>query len=350
MVKVRQVLPTKRYLFSWLTLFRLGATARGVLPFLLGAVIAWSQGYPINLAILVLSALAVTFIMLMTFLVNEYYDYEADIINKAFHRLSGGSRVLPMGLLPRRHSLIAAYVCLFIAVIIGLLLQFYYKTGSYTIPLGALAIFIGYFYTAKPLRWSYRGLGEIAVWFSCGWLATFTGYYLQTGCFDMVTTLAALPGATSVFLLILINEIPDIDSDRLVGKRNLAVRLGREKAAILYSIILILCYLNIVAIIFFGVPPITGLLSLILVPFILWNIMTIRKHGLGSTQLQEKLSLSTMLIDHLITFIYTIGFIVVGLSSTAIRIDYLIIIAIAYILVFGLEGLGVFSSKMVTQQ
>lgn len=345
-----QVLSTKQHLLSWLTLFRLGATARGVLPFLLGAVIAWSQGNPINLAVLALASVAVIFIMLMTFLLNEYYDYEADVINKEFHRLSGGSRVLPMGLIPRQQSLIAAYVCLSIAIIIGLLLQFYYKTGPFTIPLGGVAIFIGYFYTAKPFRWSYHGLGEIAIWFSCGWLATFTGYYLQTGRFDMVTTLAALPGATSVFLLILINEIPDINSDRIAGKRNLAVRLGREKAAILYSTVLILCYLNIIAIIFFGVPPITGYLSLILIPLIIWNIRTIRRHGLSDTKIQERLSLSTMLIDHLITFIYTIGFIIAGLSLIAIRIDYLIIIAIAYVFVFGLEGLGLFSSKMVTQQ
>ena len=342
-----QVPSTRRNLLSWLTLVRLGATARGVLPFLLGAVIAWSQGSPISLAILFLSSVAVICIMLMTFLVNEYYDYEGDIINKEFHRLSGGSRVLAMGLLPRRQSLIAAYVCLTIAVIIGLLLQFYYKTGPLTIPLGVVAIFIGYFYTARPIKLAYRGLGEPAIWFSCGWLATFTGYYLQTGHFDAVTTLAALPGATSVFLLILMNEVPDINSDRAVGKKTLAVRLGREKTAILYSLALILCYLNIVAIIFFGVPAITGFLSIVLVPLIVWNVKTIKQHGLVKTEILESLSLRTMLIDHLITIIYTVGFIVAGLSLITIRIDYLIALAASYIFVFALEGLGLFSSNGV---
>ena len=124
---MEQVLPSKRGLLSWLTLFRLGATARGVLPFLLGAIIAWSQGNPINWVILVLSSLAVICIMLMTFLVNEYYDYEADIANKDFHRLSGGSRVLPLGLIPRRHALIAAHGYLALSTVIGLVLYFYYK-------------------------------------------------------------------------------------------------------------------------------------------------------------------------------------------------------------------------------
>ena len=340
--------PTK--LLSWLTLFRLGATARGVLPFLLGAVIAWSQGYDINLAVLVLSSIAVICIMLMTFLVNEYYDYETDVTNKEFHKLSGGSRVLPMGLIPRRQSIIAAHVFLSIAVIIGLLLHFYYKTGPYTIPLGALAIFIGYFYTAKPFQWSYHGLGEIAIWFSCGWLATFTGYYLQTGHFDLVTTLAALPGATSIFLVILINEIPDINSDRLAGKNNLAVKLGREKTGILYAVLLILCYLNIIVIVFFGVPPISAILSIILIPFIVWNILTIKRKGLVVKEVQEALSMRTMVFDHLVTIIYAITFVVAGLSSVTIRLDYLVILAVAFILVFGLEGLGIACSRAVAQE
>jgi 1,4-dihydroxy-2-naphthoate octaprenyltransferase len=336
-----QVLTIRRELLSWLTLFRLGATARGVLPFILGAVIAWSQGYDINWMILLLSSVAVICIMLMTFLINEYYDYETDVANKEFHKLSGGSRVLPMGLIPRRHSLIAAYVCLAVAVVIGLWLYFYFKTGPLTIPFGVLAIFIGYFYTARPFQWSYRGLGEIAIWFTCGWLANMTGYYLQAGHLDAVTTLISFPGATSVFLVILMNEIPDISSDRLYGKCNLAVRLGREKAGVLYSVLLILSLVNIIVIVFFGAPRISAFLSVILVPFIVWNILTIRRRGLAGRDVQESLSMSTMVYDHLITIIYAISFIVAGLGLTEVRLDYLIILAAAFIIVFGLEGLGV---------
>jgi 1,4-dihydroxy-2-naphthoate octaprenyltransferase len=254
-----------------------------------------------------------------------------------------------MGLIPRRQAFIAAHGFLLLAGIIGLLLYFYYQTGPFTIPLGVLAVFIGYFYTSKPFQWSYHGLGEIAIWFSCGWLATITGYYLQTGHFDTVATLVSLPGATSIFLVILINEIPDIKSDRLANKNNLAVRLGKDKAAILYTVLLILCYLNIVAIIFFGVPPISAILSIILIPLIIWNIMTLKRKGLGSREVQEGLSLRTMLFDHLITIIYAVSFIVAGLGLAAVRFDYLIILAVAFIIVFGLEGLGIFCSKVVVE-
>ena len=345
-----QVILSRKGLLSWLTLFRLGATARGVLPFLLGAVIAWSQGSPIDWLILLLSSIAVICIMLMTFLVNEYYDYEADVANQDYHMLSGGSRILPMGLIPRRHSIVAACIFLAVAVVIGLWLYLYFKTGPLTIPLGAVAIFIGYFYTARPLQSSYRGLGEISIWFTCGWLATITGYYLQAGRLDTVATLASLPGATSVFLVILMNEIPDIRSDRLYGKNNLAVRLGGEKAGILYAVLLIMCYVNIIVIVFFGVPVISSYLSVVLLPFIVWNIRTIRRKGLAVREVQESLSLRTMVFDHLITIIYAVSFIVAGLGMMEARIDYLIILAAAFTVVFGLEGLGVACSRMVLRE
>jgi 1,4-dihydroxy-2-naphthoate polyprenyltransferase len=342
-----QVIPSRQSLLSWLTLFRLGATARGVLPFLLGAVIAWSQGKPIDLTVLLLATIAVLCIMLMTFLVNEYYDYDTDKANVDYHMFSGGSRILTRGLIPRRHAIIAAYILLSVAIVIGLLLYFYFQTGPLTIPLGAIAIFIGYFYTAKPLQLSYRGLGEIGIWFTCGWLATITGYYLQVGQLNTIATLASLPGAISVFLVILVNEIPDIRSDKLSGKNTLAVRLGLEKTGTLYIALLVLCYVNIITVIFYGMPVISAYLSVVLLPFIIWNIFTIARKGLSGKGLLESLSLRTMVFDHLITTIYAVSFIVAGLGLTEARIDHLIVLVVFFMVVFGLEGLGIASSRRV---
>ncbi|MCX7912697.1 MAG: prenyltransferase [Dehalococcoidales bacterium] len=333
---------------SWLTLFRLGAVARGVLPFLLGVFIAWSQGYDINVAVLLVSTIAVALVMLMTFLVNEYYDYDTDVINKDYHSLSGGSRVLVMGLIPRRYALIAAFICFLLAGALGLLLHFHYRTGPLTLPLGILAVLIGYFYTGKPVQLAYHGWGEIAIWFSCGWLATMTGYYLQTGRMDTTTTLVSLPGATSVFLVILMNEIPDIKSDRMSGKNNLAVRLGTERSIVLYTVLLLLCYLNIVIIAFFGVPKISAMLSVVLLPLIIWNIVTLKRKGLASRRAQEAMSLRTMLIDHLITIIYVITFMVEGLGGATVPVDKLIVLAVVFMVVFALEGVSVLCSKLVT--
>jgi len=345
-----EVASFRKNLLSWLALFRLGATARGVLPFLLGGVIAWSQGAPIDIAVLFLSSLAVLCIMLMTFVLNEYYDYATDTANRDYHRLSGGSRVLPQGLVSRRSVLIAAHVFLALAAGIGLLLYLYFGTGPLTIPLGAVAIFIGYFYTAGPFRWSYRGVGEITIAFSCGWLATVTGYYLQTSEIDSLATLASLPGSISVFLVILMNEVPDVKSDRASGKNNLAVRLSAGKVGVLYAVLLILCYLSMIVNVFFGVPVISAYLSVVLLPLLVWNIFTIFRKGLADRAVQEPLSLRTMVFDHLITIIYAVSFAVAGLREIDLNIGHLILLAAAFVVVFALEGVGIaFSAAAVKE-
>ena len=345
-----EIVSVRTNLLSWLALFRLGATARGVLPFLLGGVIAWSRGASIDIAVLLLSSLAVLCVMLMTFLLNEYYDYATDAANKDYHRLSGGSRILPLGLVPRRSVFIAAHVFLALAAGIGLLLFLYFETGPLTIPLGAVAIFIGYFYTAGPFRWSYRGAGEITIAFSCGWLATATGYYLQAGHIDAVATLASLPGSLSVFLVILMNEIPDIRSDTASGKNNLAVRLGTGKVGILYSVLIILCYAGMIINVFFGVPVISAYLSIALLPLMTWNVLTIFRKGLANHDVWEPMSLRTLVFDHLITIIYAVSFMVAGLRAMDMSINRLIVLAGLIIAVFALEGVGIaFSAAAVKE-
>jgi 1,4-dihydroxy-2-naphthoate octaprenyltransferase len=285
--------------------------------------------------------------MIMTFLVNEFYDYEVDIANKDYHLFSGGSHILPMGLIPRRHAIIAAYIFATIAMGIGLWLYFGFKTGPLTIPLGAAAIIIGCFYTAGPVRLSYRGWGEVSIWFTCGWLATITGYYLQAGQLDIVPTLVSLPGAFGAFLVILINEFPDLRSDKLSGKNNLVVRLGIEKAGILYVILLVLCYVVIIVNALFCVPVISAYLSVIPLLFIIWIIRSIYKKGLSGRAVQESLSVKTIVFDHLIIIIYAVSFIIAGFSAGERNIYHLIMLGAGFIIVFGLEALGTICPRLL---
>ena len=334
----------KQSIISWLNLIRLGAAARGLLPFFLGTIVAWSTGFVINIPVFFFSSVAILFIMIATFLVNEYFDYETDTLNNSFHRLSGGSRILVLNLVPRKQALYTAFGLFGLAGVIGLILYFGFDTGPLTIPLGALAILAGYFYTARPLKLAYRGIGELAILFTCGWLATILGYYLQTGEITQMVTLISIPGSISIFLLILINEIPDMQSDLLSNKKNLAVILGKRNALLFYSYLSIGCWLVILAIIPFGVPWTTGIFSIVLLPIIVWNILDIRKNPSDKGTL-ESLSVRTMLFDHFITFIYTTAYIISGINTGRIN-RVLIIIILCYLAVFALEGMSLlFSSR-----
>jgi len=98
---------------------------------------------------------------------------------------------------------------------------------------GAAAIF----YEAPPIRWSYRGLGEIVIAFSYGPAMVLGSLYLQTRRVSLGALWASLVPGFLVMALAVVNAIPDFHQDRLVGKRNLVVRLGRRRAVWLYVVL-----------------------------------------------------------------------------------------------------------------
>jgi len=206
----------------------------GVFPVILGIVLALYAGYPIIWPVAILAVVAVIFIMLATYYHGEFADFDADSINVDFNKFSGGSRMIVTGVFPQRFPLILSYLSIAVAIVIGLIIQFGFKTGVFTIHLGIFGLLSAFFYSAKPIQLSRRGLGEIFIAICYGWLTVNTGYYLMSQKFDQIPSLIAIPIAISIFLVILINEFPDIKSDSKVGKRNLVVILGLRRASLIY--------------------------------------------------------------------------------------------------------------------
>jgi len=71
---------------------------------------------------------------------------------------------------------------------------------------------------------------------------------------------------------------------------------------------------------------------------------------LKDTRVQERLSLRTMLVDHLITIIYSVAFLVAGASLITGVAGEIVVLVIIYLIIFGLEGLGVFCSSLLTRE
>lgn len=209
-----------------------------MLPFALGLALAARSGVKLNMGISALGLLSVALIMAMTFLVNEYFDFETDSVNVDFNRFSGGSRVLPQGLILRKSVLVAAAICAALAIVMGLIIQYHFKTGPLTIPLGLSAMLIGYAYTGKPFQLIYRGWGELAIGVSMGWMPVYIAYYLLAGLpSGLYIHVMTLPNSISIVMALLINEYPDYISDKASGKRNFVMRFGREKIAWFYAML-----------------------------------------------------------------------------------------------------------------
>ena len=101
----------------------------------------------------------------------------------------------------------------------------------YTLLGGAAAVW----YVGPPVRWVYRGLGETVIGLSYGpWMVS-GSVQLHTHRFSWGALLASLVPGLLIMGLATVNNIPDFHQDRLVGKKNLVVRLGRKNGRYLYS-------------------------------------------------------------------------------------------------------------------
>lgn len=296
------------YFLAWWKLSRIPFLSVGLLPLFLGFIMAWRWGYSGPLPLYLLTSLVVTLIMWMTYYLGEWNDLKGDLLNQNFNPFSGGSRILTQGFLPPWIALFLGYGCLLGAVIFGLYLYFQYKTGQWTLLLGGMGLFSGYFYSSKPLQWAYRGLGEILIGFCYSWLPIATGFYLVTGFFHREIFLLSIPVGLSIFNVILVNEFPDVEADRMVGKRNLVVRFGIDRMRDLYLGVSILTGLSFLKVLWIFQAPKGEILLLAGIPLglILWNLVLLWDEGTLEKKRLEKICRNTLLVNLSITMILTI--------------------------------------------
>ncbi|MBN1859253.1 prenyltransferase [Candidatus Bipolaricaulota bacterium] len=235
----------------------------GVLPFALGTAIAWRETGVFRGDIFGLAIIAVMLIMLATYAAGERWDVEEDARSQTRavrSRFAGGSGTVVRGEISRDAALATSVVSLALAAGIGAVLQIVYETGPWTIPLGALGILGGFFYSTPPIRWVSRGIGELWIVVCYGWLPIAAAAYVQTGAFLSWTHIAAVPVGLSIFNVILLNEFPDFDADRASGKRNLLVRAGPRIAVGIYVGVCVASIASATALLILRWPPLALLL------------------------------------------------------------------------------------------
>ena len=298
----------KIYIIGWWKLSRVPFLSVGILPLILGFVLAWRWGYKGPLELYGLAILAVILIMWMTYYVGEWNDLEGDRINQNFNQFSGGSRVLVKQMIPAWFSLVLGYGCLLGAMLIVFYIYLRYRHDLWALLLGGLGIFFGFFYSSRPFRWGSRGLGEILIGFCYGWLPVATGFFLFTGFFSPQVFLLSIPIGLSIFNVILINEFPDEEADRVVGKKNLVVRFGKERMGDLYIGLSILTGFSFIKIIWgvghapFWLLVLSALPSLL----ILRNLIQVWRGNYYDTKKLELLCRNTLFVNLSMTMLLTI--------------------------------------------
>jgi len=241
---------------GWISLSRPPFHTVGILPFILGTILAYKINSTISMEIFFLGVLGVILIMLSTYHSGEYFDYREDEISQRSYKskFAGGSGVIPAGTMPRSVALWTSIISLLLAGVIGIILQFVLKTGPYTLLLGFLGAFPGFFYSTRPIRLVQRGLGEIFIGFCYGWLPVASAYYIQTGSIHPIIHWLAIPIGLTIFNVIFLNEFPDYAADKATGKKNLLNRLGKNNGKFLYIVFSLMASAAMLASPFWGIP------------------------------------------------------------------------------------------------
>jgi 1,4-dihydroxy-2-naphthoate octaprenyltransferase len=227
----------------------------GLLPYLLGAAWAYAREGQFD-SIAFWSGLGgVVFAVVGVEAFNEYFDSRM-----------GTDRVFnPADLPPMSDAVLWLGVVAFaIAFAVGIHLTLHggWPILAFALLGGAAAIF----YVAPPIRWAYRGLGELVIALSYGPWMVLGSCYLHTRAMSWGAFFASLVPGCLIMALAVVNAIPDYHQDRLVGKRNLVVRLGRKRAVSLYLALAAAGLAVVPAGVAFGVFPGASLAALLAIP------------------------------------------------------------------------------------
>jgi len=201
-----------------------------VVPVMIGAAVASRESPPAQFFV-VNSLLALVVSLALQIAVNYANDY-SDGVRGTDAQRRGPQRLVASGAASAQAVKRAAFMAFAVAGVGGLVLAS--RTTWWLIAVGAVCMVAGWTYTGGPRPYGYAGFGELFVFVFFGLVATVGTEFVGT---EGITRLGVVSGALAGFLataLLVVNNIRDIDTDRVSGKRTLAVRLGDSRARGLY--------------------------------------------------------------------------------------------------------------------
>ena len=228
-------------------------TSASLLPvFAIGAYFAYQGDGLFNISQFIMTIFGILLAHLGMNVYNDYFDVKdgTDEENaEYFQQVSGGSRAIELGLISLKGTKNLATTLLLASLLIGGLILYNMNINNinHSIIIIIAALFLGYFYTGRPLRLvARRGLGELAIFLAFGPLLTIgTGLAIYNGAFIeskyfMDCLYLGIPLGLLTTNILLINEFPDMRGDAKTNKNHLVVTFGKKASRWIYLSILIL--------------------------------------------------------------------------------------------------------------
>lgn len=224
---------------TWLLAIRPKTLPAALAPVIVGTAVAIKEDdfAPLTAFVCVVVALL---LQIAANLANDVFDFHrgADTAERL-----GPVRVTQRGLIAPERVLLATWVVVGAAALAGLYLV--WRGGWPIALLGMLSILAALAYTGGPWPLGYLGLGEVFVFLFFGMVGVAGTAYVQTRELTAQAVVAAIPIGCLAAAILVVNNLRDIASDRVAGKRTLAVRLGRRGTELEYAMLLIVAYLTL---------------------------------------------------------------------------------------------------------
>ena len=176
--------------------------------------------------------------------VNYANDFSDGVRGTDTNRI-GPTRLVASNLATASSVKNASFISFFVAIIAGTLLAF--NTSIWLIAVGLISILAAWGYTGGKKPYGYLGFGEVVVFIFFGIVATVGSYYVQVEQISSSALLLSIPMGSLSCAILVINNLRDLNQDKLVSKRTMAVKFGDANTRIFYLLLLVLAQVSAAA-------------------------------------------------------------------------------------------------------
>jgi 1,4-dihydroxy-2-naphthoate octaprenyltransferase len=191
--------------------------------------------------------------------VNYANDYSDGVRGTDDERV-GPLRLVASGLAAPAAVKRAAFLAFGAAAAVGLALAA--STTWWLLAIGAASIAAGWFYTGGPRPYGYLGLGEVFVFVFFGLVATVGTTFVAVERIPAVAWVMGCGVGALACSLLVVNNLRDIPTDTVSGKRTLAVRFGDPATRLFYTVLVASAFVAVVAVAAWRPPALLGLIAL----------------------------------------------------------------------------------------
>ena len=288
----------------WLRVIRVRFLLASIIAVSVGLALHWSQNGSLDYFDVILTFAGVLALHASVDLLNDYWDFKRGIDTKTTRtKMSGGTGVLPEGLLKPSSVYRAGIAFLIIGSLIGS--YFVIMDGILIAIILGFAILSIYFYSTKIVD---SGLGEFFVAVK-GSMIVMGTFFIQSGEVTVESILAGIVIGTLSSLVLFIASFPDHDADKSKGRKTLVIVVGKEKAIKLFWLFPLVSYVVILIGVSVNLFPLLSLISLLSFPLMIKSGLGLQKNYDTIDNLVPFMS-STLQFSRLTGILFALSFLI----------------------------------------